>query len=157
MAAPPLQPQRACGSCVACCDGSLRITVEGQAVYPGKPCPHCTGAGCDIYGNRPRDPCQLFICGWLAPSSPLPDWMRPDKAGLVLLPAKLDWRGLKVDVAVPTGPGPKARALRWLKEFSARRQRPLLYQLGEDWYVVGPPEFQHEIKAKLDRGETLWA
>jgi hypothetical protein len=47
--------------------------------------------------------------------------------------------------------------LRWLKEFSARRQRPLLYQLGDDWYVVGPPEFQQEIKAKLDRGETLWA
>jgi hypothetical protein len=150
-------PARHCGSCVACCDGSLRITVEEHAVYPGKPCPHCTGQGCAIYGNHPRDPCQLFICGWLTPASPLPEWMRPDKAGLVLLPAKFSWRGLKVDVAVPTGAGPKTRALQWLKDFSRRRQRPLLYQRGEDWYVVGPPEFQQEIKAKLDRGETLWA
>jgi hypothetical protein len=149
-------PARSCGSCVACCDGSLRITVEEQAVYPGKPCLHCTSRGCAIYGRHPRDPCQLFICGWLAPGSPLPEWMRPDKAGLVLLAAKLDWRGLKVDVAVPTGAGPKARALRWLEEFSRSRQRPLLYQLGEDWHAVGPPEFQQEIKARIARGETLW-
>jgi hypothetical protein len=151
------KPARHCGSCVACCDGSLRITVEEHAVYPGKPCPYCTGQGCSIYGRHPRDPCQLFICGWLAPGSPLPEWMRPDKAGLVLLPAKLDWRGLKVDVAVPTGAGPKTRALEWLKDFSRRRQRPLLYQQGDDWYAVGPPEFQQAIKAKLDRGEKLWA
>jgi hypothetical protein len=147
---------RSCGSCVACCDGSLRITVEGESVHPGKPCRHCTGQGCAIHGRHPRDPCQLFLCGWLEPTSPLPDWMRPDKAGLVLLPAKLAWRGLRVDVAVPTGSGPARKALHWLQEFSRRRQRPLLYQLGTDWYAFGPPEFQLEIKARLARGESLW-
>ena len=147
---------RHCGTCTACCDGWLRITVQGHEVRPGKPCPFSAGHCCTIYATRPQDPCRAFICGWLAPGSPLPEWMRPDKAGLVLLPAKLDWRGLKVDVAVPTGAGPKTRALEWLKDFSRRRQRPLLYQQGDDWYVVGPPEFQQAIKAKLDRGEKLW-
>ena len=82
--------------------------------------------------------------------------MRPDKAGLVLLPANFQWRGLPVDVAVPTGTGPKQKALRWLQDFSRRRQRPLLYRLGEDWYAFGPVEFQAEIKQRIDRGETLW-
>jgi hypothetical protein len=35
---------RACGSCVACCDGSLRIKVLEHEVYPGKPCPFCMAA-----------------------------------------------------------------------------------------------------------------
>jgi hypothetical protein len=148
--------QRSCEGCVACCDGSLRIKVFEHDVYPGKPCPFCADRGCAIYDRRPRDPCQQFICGWLARRSPLPDWMRPDRAGFVLLPAKLQWRGLRVDVAVPTGAGLRERALIWLKDFSRREQRPLLYQVGEDWYAFGPPEFQHEIKARIDRGETLW-
>jgi hypothetical protein len=152
----PSPPQRQCGGCIACCDGSLRITVEGEAVYPGKPCPHCTLAGCAIYGRHPRDPCQRFVCGWLAPKSPLPEWLRPDKAGLVLLPAELRWRGLEVDVAVPTGAGPGPEALAWLTQFSERMRRPLLYQIGSEWFAVGPPEFQAEIRARLERGETLW-
>lgn len=156
MVRPTAGAKRRCGDCVACCDGSLRITVFEHDVYPGKPCPFCSGQGCSIYGRHPLDPCRHFVCGWLAPASPLPDWMRPDKAGLVLLAAKLTWRGLKVDVAVPTGAGPGERGLSWLKEFSLDRQRPLLYQQGESWYAFGPPEFQQEIKDKIERGEKLW-
>jgi hypothetical protein len=151
------KPGRSCGGCVACCDGSLRIKVFEHEVYPGKPCPFCTGSGCSIHGRHPVDPCQRFVCGWLAPTSPLPEWMRPDKAGLVLLPAQFTWRGLRVDVAVPTGGGPKAKALQWLKEFSRQQQRPLVYHQGEDCYAFGPDEFQQEIKRKLARGEALWA
>lgn len=156
MAAESTAPRRSCGDCIACCDGSLRIQVFEHEVRPGRPCPFCSGHGCTIYERRPRDPCQQFVCGWLAPTSPLPEWMRPDKAGLVLLPASFAWRGLRVDVAVPTGTGPRPKALRWLQDFSRRRQRPLLYQLGEDWYAFGPQEFQLEMKQRIDRGETLW-
>ncbi len=147
---------RNCGGCVACCDGTLRIRVFEHEVHPGRPCPFCMGQGCSIYGRRPTDPCQQFICGWLAPTSPLPEWMRPDRAGLVLLPARLAWRGLRVDVAVPTGRGPRPKALKWLQEFSRQRQRPLIYRLGEDWYAFGPVEFQREVKERIARGETLW-
>ena len=155
MTATPRAP-RHCGGCVACCDGSLRIKVFEHEVYPGKPCPYCSG-GCSIYGRHPAEPCQTFICGWLAPTSPLPEWMRPDKAGLVVLPAQFLWRGLRVDVAVSTGGGPKEKALAWLKDFSQRERRPLVYHRGDDCYAFGPEEFQQEIKGKLDRGEKLWS
>lgn len=148
---------RQCGPCVACCDGSLRIEVEGHEVYPGKPCPFCSGHDCTIYERRPRDPCQEFVCGWLQPTSPLPDWMRPDKAGLVMLAANFEWRGLRVDVAVATGSGPKAKALAWLQAFSRKEMRPLIYQIEGEWHLFGPPEFQQEMKTKLDRGEVLWS
>ncbi len=147
---------RRCGDCVACCDGSLRIKVFEHEVRPGRPCPFCSGRGCSIYERRPHDPCQQFVCGWLVPTSPLPDWMRPDKAGLVLLPANFAWRGFPVDVAVPTGGGPRPKALNWLQDFSRRRQRPLLYQLGEEWYAFGPAEFQREIKRRIELGDALW-
>ena len=152
----PAESGRHCGGCVACCDGSLRITVDTQEVKPGTPCPHCTGTGCAIYERRPRDPCQQFICGWLARASPLPEWMRPDRAGLLMLAAAFQWRGLAVDVAVPTGTGPTPEALEWLRQFSHERRRPLVYQLDDEWYAHGPPEFQRDIKHRLDRGEKLW-
>jgi hypothetical protein len=148
---------RQCGTCTACCDGWLRITVQGHAVHPGKPCPFSSGHNCTIYETRPQDPCRAFICGWLAHNSPLPDWMRPDRAGLILLPANFTWRGLPVDVAVPVGERPKQKALDWLKAFATAKGRPLLYRIGEDWYAFGPPDFQTEMRDRIGRGEQPWA
>ena len=55
------------------------MTIKGHPVYPGRPCPHSTGRGCDDYANRPKDPCIDFNCGWVVADSPLPEWMKPDK------------------------------------------------------------------------------
>src|SRR5205807_4983726 len=76
---------RRCGECTACCDGWLKINVYGVEVYPGHPCLHSSGHHCLIYERRPLDPCQRFFCGWLVPTSPLPDWLRPDKAKVIFL------------------------------------------------------------------------
>jgi hypothetical protein len=148
---------RRCDTCTACCDGWLRITVRGHAVYPGKPCPFSSGHHCTIYETRPQDPCRAFICGWLAHNSPLPDWMRPDRAGVILLAANFAWRDLRVDVAVPVGDGIKPEALEWLKAFASTQGRPLLYRIAEDWYAFGPPDFQTEMRERIGRGEQPWA
>ena len=66
-------PSRECQPCTACCDGWLQIRVNGVPVFPGRPCPHSTGSGCDDYKNRPVDPCVHFICGWRMDASPLPE------------------------------------------------------------------------------------
>ena len=124
---------RRCGPCTACCDGWIKINVRGHEVRPGKPCPFSSGHHCTIYATRPQDPCRGFICGWLARNSPLPDWMRPDKAHLILLPGNFDWRGVAVDVAVPVGERPRAKALEWLKAYVERTGRLLLYRMREDW------------------------
>jgi len=119
---------RSCGNCTACCDGWLRIEVRGHQVHPGKACPFRVDRSCSIYEDRPQHPCREFVCGWLVASSPLPDWMRPDKSDLILLAANFVWRGLPVDVAVAAGARPKKKALDWLMKFNSERRRCLIYR-----------------------------
>lgn len=147
---------RSCGDCTACCDGWLQIEVRGHAVGKGSPCPFSAAGRCTIYSERPQHPCREFVCGWLTASSPLPDWMRPDKSHLILLAANFVWRGLMVDVAVAVGERPKTKALEWMLRFSAETRRPLIYQIDDDWFAVGPPAFQSEIAARMARGEKPW-
>lgn len=141
-----MSPERGCGDCSACCSGVLRIESAEISVGPGRPCRHC-GAGCGIYQSRP-DVCRQFVCGWLVRGSPLPDWMRPDRSGVIVLAAERVWCGLAVDVALAAGRGPNKNAIRWLLNFSAVQRRPLLYQEEVDgpWIVYGPAEFRDAIE-----------
>lgn len=156
---------RHCQPCTACCDGWVRIAVEGIEVYPGHPCPHSTSSGCRIYAQRPVDPCVNFECGWKKINSPLPDWMRPDLAKVMVLPALRTWNGLPVDVAVPVGPNIPEAALSWLKEHAVNAHRPLIYlqqldsegmQRLQDAIAFGPPAFQAEMACRIAAGERIW-
>ncbi len=147
---------RGCDGCTACCDGWVKIQVHGHAVYPGCPCPYSTGHGCTIYAQRPPI-CREFLCAWRAPGSWLPQWFRPDEVGCIVLPAKLSWRGMAVDVAVPVGRRIKPRALAWLKRYAREQGRALIYGEGEEvWAAFGPAEFQQEIARRIQGGEALW-
>jgi hypothetical protein len=148
---------RTCDSCTACCDGWLQIEVRGHAVLRGKPCPFSVEHQCSIYDERPQHPCREFICGWLMPSSPLPEWMRPDKSDMIMLASNFIWQGWPVDVVVAVGDRPKKKALEWLQKFSREKKRLLIYQIEQDWFAFGPPAFQSDISERIRRGEKLWA
>ena len=158
--------ERTCEGCTACWDGWVRITIDGQEAWPGHPCPHSTGSGCAIYEDRPEDPCRQFWCGWMLPNSPLPDWMKPDRAKVMVLFAKLSWQGLPVDVALPVGKRIPPRALNWLKAFAEREVRPLIWAecIEEDgelqkeqlFYAWGPPAFQQAVQQWQAEGRKLW-
>ncbi|MCG6942301.1 MAG: hypothetical protein LJE69_13755 [Thiohalocapsa sp.] len=157
---------RRCNGCTACCDGWVRILVQGFEARPGQPCPHSTGSGCDDYANRPADPCVNFNCGWVVPQSPLPDWMKPDKAKVLVLFNKTNWQGVPVDLALPVGRRIPGRCLDWLKAFAQRQRRLLLYaeQVKEQGrfsgeqliYAFGPPAFRAAIAEQQQRGAALW-
>lgn len=142
------------------------MNINGVAVYPGRPCPHSTGHGCDDYANRPTDPCIDFNCGWVVSGSPLPDWMKPDNAKVIVIFNKTTWRGLPVDVAVPVGRRIPPRALDWLKAFAAQHGRPLLFseqvkvngvfQREQLFSAHGPVEFQQHVAQALAAGKPLW-
>ena len=161
------KPQpRECQPCTACCDGWLQIVIEGQPVYPGKPCPHSTRSGCNDYANRPVDPCVEFICGWRMDGSPLPDWMKPNNSKVVVLFHHGQWRGMPVDLAVPVGRRIPPRALNWLQDFARTHQRALIYaeQIVENGKFTnrqqanayGPPEFQQDVIERVKAGQPLW-
>ena len=142
------------------------MVINGAEVYPGSPCPHSTGKGCDDYAGRPIDPCDNFNCGWIIPNSPLPDWMKPDKAKVIVILDKFRWNGLPVDLAVPAGKRIPPRALNWLKQFAEQRTRPLIYseqivengrfQKSQTLMGHGPPAFQQTLAQWQREGKRLW-
>jgi hypothetical protein len=142
------------------------MTINGHPVYPGRPCPHSTGSGCDNYANRPVDPCVNFNCGWVIDGSPLPDWLSPANSRVIVIFDKTRWQGLPVDVAVPVGRRIPPRALNWLKGFAEEHGRPLLfseqvkekgeYSREQLFSAHGPPAFQQHVQRLLAEGKPLW-
>lgn len=142
------------------------MVIANVPVYPGNPCPHSTGSGCDDYDNRPTDPCVNFNCGWIIRDSPLPDWMKPNNGKVIVLFNKLKWNGIPVDLAVPVGKRIPPRSLDWLKNFSEENMRPLIYteQIGkpgsfqkeQQIFGYGPPAFQQDLRRWQKEGKKLW-
>ncbi|MCG6863634.1 MAG: hypothetical protein LJE70_20610 [Chromatiaceae bacterium] len=142
------------------------MLIADVPVYPGCPCPHSTGSGCDAYENRPIDPCVNFNCGWVIQDSPLPQWMKPDSGKVIVVFNKMNWNGLPVDLAVPVGKRIPPRSLEYLKKFSGNTKRPLIYteQIVEDglfqrqqqMFGYGPPGFQQYLMRLQQEGRPLW-
>ncbi len=151
----PLQtPQRACGTCTACCDGWVVGTIEGHEMRPGTPC-HFRGEGCcTIYERRPQEPCRNFVCGWLAPGSPFPESFRPDRLGVMIVRTR--WRGKAAYILRSAGRDPDETLLAWMRDFGTKSGAPFFYEQKGERFGFGPPEFQQEMLARLESGQRLW-
>ena len=142
------------------------MLVGDVYVYPGCPCPHSTGSGCDDYENRPKDPCVSFICGWVIQDSPLPEWMKPENGKVIVIFSIMSWNGFPVDLAVPVGKRIPPRSLEYLKKFAGTNRRPLIYmeqiveggkfQKQQQMFGYGPSEFQQELLRWQQEGKSLW-
>lgn len=95
---------------------------------PGRPCVHCTGRGCAIYPDRPENPCASFKCGWLQEDSPMPEELRPDRSGAIVI-LNRQWRRWRVIVAIPNGPEIPPETLEWLKAYAREQGLPLLFDV----------------------------
>jgi len=116
--------ERTCGTCTACCEGWL--SADELDMRPGRACRHCTQQGCAIYQNRPEDPCVRFQCGWLVEGSPLPDEMRPDRSGVIVLLGR-SWRDWKVIYAIPAGTRVPSDSLEWLRAYAQSVGKPMIF------------------------------
>ena len=106
----PIVAGRSCDKCTACCEGWLWGNAFGFEFKPGTPCRFVKKSGCSIYEARPYEPCQTFLCHWK--SNPvLPDWMRPDLSGVIVLVRYLD--DLRYLVLHSTGRRPDDRLIPW--------------------------------------------
>lgn len=146
--------ERRCGTCTACCDGWAVGTVYGYEMKPGSPC-HFRGEGCcTIYERRPNEPCRNFVCAWLGVNSPFPEAFRPDRLGVMIVTTR--WRQRSAYILVSAGRDPDKGLLAWMREFSSRTGAPFFYEQRGERFGFGPPAFQHEMMAKVARGERLW-
>jgi len=131
----------------------MSAEIRGHRVAAGHPCPYSTASGCSIYEERPEDPCRNFICSWLVEGSPLPDWMRPDQCGAIVL-LSMPWHGDHVVSAIPVGKSIPQKTLEWLKAYASKHRRPLIFYerivegdgySGLKRFGFGPPEFRQRV------------
>ena len=147
---------RNCETCTACCEGWLVSDVTDMR--PGKPCRHCSVSGCAIYAERPEDPCVVFRCGWLSEGSPLPDELRPDRCGAIVLFHR-PWQGWEVVRAIPVGDEVPPATLQWLMDYARQKQQPLMWFIrtreNGDYGSIkrmgyGPPAFRETVKYAIE-------
>jgi hypothetical protein len=124
---------------------------------PGSPCRHCTAAGCGIYEERPQVPCVNFQCAWLQDPDTLPDEMRPDLCGAIVMLDR-QWNGIKVITAVPTGENIPEAMLKWLRSFAIGKSTPLVFSTfpfrdgtfgASQKTGFGPPAFVKAVKESI--------
>ena len=115
---------------------------------------HCTGHGCAIYPDRPEDPCRTFVCGWLQEDSPLPEHMRPDHCGAIVILGRR-WGRWPLLVAIPCGQEIPAETLEWLKAYARDNGIPLTFDerivkdgsfVGVKELGYGPPAFVQAVR-----------
>ena len=123
-------------------------------MFAGQHCHFLRSGACTIYEERPQSPCRNFVCGWLAADSPFPEHMRPDQVGVIIVPMR--WRERPAYVLLSAGNDPSAELLQWMQAFARNTGSPFFYQRNGERLGYGPPAFQHEMLAKLQRGERLW-
>ncbi len=117
---------RECLPCTACCDGWLQVIVNGEEVGSGHPCKHRADHGCGIYEERPINPCRTFKCGWIVDDSPLPDWMKPNDARVIVVFDKYIWNDQQVDAVISMEENIPRATLDWLKSYALQQERRLL-------------------------------
>lgn len=146
--------KRECGSCTACCEGWLPANINGAELKPGVGCKDLCKTGCGIYPDRPVQPCQVFKCGWLQEGSPLPENMRPDLCGAIVLLDR-NWRGWNTIRALPLGEQVPAETMGWLKNHARKTATPLIFcqnkRQGDGYKRLphqgyGPPAFVNEVR-----------
>ena len=128
-------------------------------MFPGNPCQFRTSNGCGIYASRPDDPCKEFICAWLQKDSPLPESMRPDQVGVIVI-SNLRWKKWTVIKAVATGGRIPATSMDWLRRHAMKSKKPLVFKEFEQSGTAslegrirgfGPPEFEAAVRNDLDQ------
>ena len=152
---------RQCHPCNQCCKGWLHSEI--MRLKPGSPCKHCTDAGCGIYETRPEHPCRTFLCGWLRDGSPMPEEMRPDLSGVIVM-FKRQWMGREVISAMPTGEKIPEDSLEWLKKHAIETGTPLIlleniFENGEykgyRQLGFGPSDFRRAVQNQVSLDDIV--
>ena len=106
---------RACGSCSKCCEGWLTGQAYGFEFHANKPCAFLGVNGCNIYVNRPYNPCKTFQCEWTINHS-LPEWLKPDRSKVIASRRIIgDYSFLMI---VPAGAPVSKRVHAWAEAYS---------------------------------------
>lgn len=145
-----ITPERTCGTCTKCCEGTLHGAVNGVPFYKGMPCTHCVPSqGCSIYEERPEDPCKKFKCSWLTDYS-VPEWMKPNLSGAIV--HERNTKSFSFPILMPNAEDVSVNTLSWYLLWALPKYGCAVWfnSAGSRFYL-GSPEFG----AELDELESI--
>ncbi len=128
-------------------------------MHPGKACSHLCEGRCVIYASRPDNPCRSFDCGWKITGSPLPEDMRPDRCGAILILGQ-DFRHWPTLRAVPVGWQIPQQTLQRIKGFAMAQKMALIFHEHEhagdsltqtQQVAFGPPDFVDAFREAMQK------
>jgi len=132
-----------CGTCTKCCDGTLEGNINGHEMKLGKPCHYLTiGEGCNIYNERPQEPCKRYECAWLVDEN-IPDFMKPENSNCIL-----DYREknkIKYLRLVECETPYSAEVLSWCIEYARSNNINFFWSINKKSYYFGSESFIAEV------------
>jgi hypothetical protein len=90
----------------------------------------------------------------MAPGSPFPDELRPDRCGVII--ANVRWRDQPAYLMRAAGRDPSPQLLVAMQRFSVQTGRPFFYEMAGEKLGFGPPLFQQDMLERARRGEPMW-
>lgn len=139
---------RPCGPCTGCCEGWLSANIRGHEMHPGRPCFYLANGVCTDYEGRPGT-CKTYNCAWKVEGDVFPEWMRPDRSGViiskVILPSRSDLT--HYEVAEASGKL-DVKTLNWLVQWALEKGINLYYQIDGKHHVVGSPAFRESMRGR---------
>ena len=141
--------QRNCDECTKCCEGWLEGNVHGHQMFRGCKC-HFLETSCQIYDQRPDEPCKNYNCVWLTDDK-FPAWMKPNVSGIVVskrknvFPTTDGMKVLDYHEAIEAGGKIDASVLNWLIQWSTNNNVNLLYEVDGKIYAVGCEDIRKAV------------
>lgn len=143
---------RECGECTACCEGWLHADVKlGNTEYkvrPGNQCPMIVDHKCSIHDSdlRPLHPCRDYSCVWLD-NKDIPDYMRPDKCGVILTEKTLN--NISYIQMVETGKKVDSTILAQVIQYSFMNGKNIEFVVDGNTFHLGSTEFMNLVAQNL--------
>jgi uncharacterized cysteine cluster protein YcgN (CxxCxxCC family) len=137
---------RLCGECTECCTGTLTGEVQGHKFDVTDPCFFLEDGKCNIYANRPDDPCKNYSCMWIN-NEEIPDFMRPDLSNVVL--TQLNINGIYyIEAREAARKSMTTSILSNVIMYAFHTNQNLVYHVSGQFYWIGEPKFMVEMNKK---------
>lgn len=138
-----------CGDCQRCCDGTFTDSINGHMMGDGKPCFFLSIGGCNIYQDRPKDPCINYKCLWLEDDD-VPDFMKPNSAQAIVDSRQTE-DGVKYLMITGNEDSYSTKVFLYAAEYAQLKQIPLVYPRNGSLSFIGKPQDCQKILTSLNK------
>lgn len=117
-------------------------------MHPGKPCFFLADSKCTDYEGRPNT-CKSYNCAWKSEPETFPEWMRPDRTGVIIskitLPSRVDLTHYEI---AESGGRLDVKTLNWLIQWCLDKGTNLFYEIEGKHHAIGSPAFKQSMSGK---------